>query len=90
VHLKLKSSNHSSPIAMDLEWRVDFFRKPGTNSNAQRERKTAVVQIADGGGLILVIQINNMRSEYSRCLSRKFLINHFTGFPIRLQVRVAV
>lgn len=55
--------HHSSAVAMDLEWRVTYFRKQGTNASTQRERKVAVVQIADGAGIILVVQINEMRSE---------------------------
>jgi hypothetical protein len=49
---------------MDLEWRVTYFKKHETNSVVQNERKTAVVQIADGAGLILIVQVNGMRSEY--------------------------
>lgn len=50
---------------MDLEWRVTYFRTPGTNSSVQRERRTAVVQIADSAGLILIIQVNEMQSKCS-------------------------
>lgn len=49
----------SGPVAMDLEWCVPW--KADSTSNIQTERKTAVVQIADGAGLILVVQVNKMR-----------------------------
>ncbi|XP_006455377.1 hypothetical protein AGABI2DRAFT_209861 [Agaricus bisporus var. bisporus H97] len=48
-------------VAMDLEWMVNF-----SGSAGQRERKVSVVQIADNKGVILVIQINNMRRFPSR------------------------
>lgn len=61
-----------STVAMDLEWRVTYFRKPGSNSSVQNERRAAVVQIADGSGLILVVQVNEMRSElFSSALQRR-------------------
>jgi len=49
----------SRPVAMDLEWCVPW---KAVGWKACPERKTAVVQIADGAGLILVVQVNNMRS----------------------------
>lgn len=49
----------TGPVAMDLEWRVTFYRT--AERNTKSEGKAAVVQIADGAGLILIIQVNGMR-----------------------------
>ncbi|KAJ3556537.1 hypothetical protein NP233_g11955 [Leucocoprinus birnbaumii] len=51
---------YSGPVAMDLEWRVMYYRNP-EGKNVQMERRTAIVQIADRNGLVLVVQVNGMR-----------------------------
>ncbi|KAF9012016.1 ribonuclease H-like domain-containing protein [Cyathus striatus] len=46
------------PVAFDMEWRV-IFTRAGARA-AMNERRTAVVQIADTSGLVLVVQITGM------------------------------
>ena len=63
-----------SPIAFDMEWCFYFVRRnAASNANAMIERRTAVVQVADSSGLILIIQICNM----SRMSSAVILCSHF-------------
>jgi hypothetical protein len=55
-----------SPIAFDMEWHFYFVDRGGGFGHAPAsrtrsvERRTAVVQVMDSTGLILVIQIYNM------------------------------
>ncbi|GLB40022.1 putative 3'-5' exonuclease [Lyophyllum shimeji] len=44
------------PVALDIEWRVFFVRRGAP----PKERRTAVVQVADTRGLMLVVQIYGM------------------------------
>jgi len=46
----------AGPIAFDMEWRLLFRRAKGAAKSSLIERRTAVVQVADSSGLILVIQ----------------------------------
>ncbi|TFK31280.1 ribonuclease H-like domain-containing protein [Crucibulum laeve] len=48
------------PVALDMEWRFFPFRRPG-GGYGHHENRTAVVQIADSSGMILVIQVYSMR-----------------------------
>ncbi|KAF5347126.1 hypothetical protein D9756_010943 [Leucocoprinus leucothites] len=59
------NSLFTGPVTMDLEWCITFYRTAecGTKSKG----KTAVVQIANGAGLILIIQVNGM-CRFSKCL----------------------
>ncbi|KAF5384061.1 hypothetical protein D9615_003145 [Tricholomella constricta] len=47
------------PMALDIEWRV-FFTRRGDGSWTSTERRTAVVQVADTRGVMLVLQIYGM------------------------------
>lgn len=49
-------------MALDIEWRVFFTRRSA--STKMTERRSAVVQIADTRGVILVVQVYNMDSAY--------------------------
>ncbi|KAF8153264.1 ribonuclease H-like domain-containing protein [Crassisporium funariophilum] len=55
-----RSNIGSRPVAMDCEWRVFFRKSRGVGSSASRERRVAVVQVADTRGMILVIQVYAM------------------------------
>ena len=73
-----------------MEWRLYFVRRKNTAGANLIDRRTAVVQVADSSGLILVLQIYNM----SRMSSAVILCHFFgsnksyllLGFPIKLQV----
>ena len=54
------------PVALDMEWCFFYARK--NSASKVREHRTAVVQIADTAGLILVIQIYNMGRAWTRPL----------------------
>ena len=43
-----------------MEWRLYFTRRKNAAKATLVDRRTAVVQVADSTGLILVIQIYNM------------------------------
>ena len=79
-----------SPIAFDMEWRLLFVRRKNTPSANLVDRRTAVVQVADSSGLILVIQIYNMSRMSSAIILCHSLDSNqsclFLGFPIELQV----
>ncbi|RDB28236.1 Werner Syndrome-like exonuclease [Hypsizygus marmoreus] len=48
------------PMALDLEWRVFFSRSGQSQSTKLVERRTAVVQVADTRGVMLVVQVYGM------------------------------
>ena len=50
------------PVALDIEWRVLFTRQHNSTSAQLKERRTAVVQVADTKGIILVLQVFVMES----------------------------
>jgi len=50
----------AGPIAFDMEWRLLIRRAKNAAKATLIDRRTAVVQVADSTGLILVIQIYNM------------------------------
>ena len=56
-----------------MEWRLYFRRVKGATKATMIERRTAVVQVADSNGLILVIQVYNM----SRMSSVLILLTQF-------------
>jgi hypothetical protein len=53
---KLIAGLKAGPIAFDMEWRLMFRRAKNTIKTSLVDRRTAVVQVADSNGLILVIQ----------------------------------
>ena len=53
-----------------MEWRLYFTRRKNALSATRIERRTAVVQVADTNGLILIIQIYDM----SRMLSALIIL----------------
>ena len=58
-----------SPVAFDMEWRFYFVNREFAGSKRMVERRTAVVQVADSNGFILVIQIYDMKRMFiSACL----------------------
>ncbi|KAK2460873.1 hypothetical protein APHAL10511_007343 [Amanita phalloides] len=50
----------NGPVGFDLEWRVLWARRANAANATPHNRRTAVVQIADVSGLILVIQVHGM------------------------------
>ncbi|KAF8062457.1 ribonuclease H-like domain-containing protein [Lyophyllum atratum] len=54
----------AGPMALDMEWRVFFVRRGGGGASGGGskvlERRTAVMQVADGRGLMLVVQVYGM------------------------------
>jgi len=50
----------AGPIAFDMEWRLYIRRLKNAAKATLIDRRTAVVQVSDSSGLILVIQIYNM------------------------------
>jgi hypothetical protein len=58
-----------SPVAFDMEWRFYFVERGIAAPKRMVERRTAVVQIADSNGFILVIQIYGMNRTSFSCLS---------------------
>lgn len=57
---ELVTSLKAGPMALDIEWRVLFRRQFNSTSTQMTERRTAVVQVADTRGVILVIQVYGM------------------------------
>ncbi|KAF8625076.1 hypothetical protein AX15_005558 [Amanita polypyramis BW_CC] len=56
----LVAALESGPLGFDLEWRVLWARRANGQSARPNERRTAIVQLADMTGLILVVQIYGM------------------------------
>ena len=73
-----------------MEWRLYFLRQKNTPGTSLIDRRTAVVQVADSNGLILVLQIYNMsRMSPAVILCHSLGSNKLClllGFPIKLQV----
>ena len=74
-----------------MEWRFYFVDRGFAASKRKVERQTAVVQVADSKGFILVIQICNMNRMSFLLVIPFFLNSQFVtllllGFPIALQV----
>ena len=59
----------SSPIAFDMEWYFCIRRQKNAAKATLINRPTAVVQVADSNGLILVIQVYNMNRTLFACHS---------------------
>ena len=76
-----------------MEWRFYFVERGYAPSKRMVERRTAVVQVADSNGFILVIQIYDM-NRMSFLLAFPLTLNQLKidrdllliGFPIELQV----
>ena len=62
-----------SPVAFDMEWRFYFVERGLETSKRMIERRTAVVQVADSNGFILVIQIYNMNRMFVSALFFPFV-----------------
>ncbi|KAG5653721.1 hypothetical protein H0H81_011128 [Sphagnurus paluster] len=72
----------AGPVAFDMEWRVFFARGAKVS-----ERRTAVVQVADARGMMLVVQVHGMNRMYSLDVLR-VVTECKTGFPKALQALI--
>ncbi|KIL66138.1 hypothetical protein M378DRAFT_432809 [Amanita muscaria Koide BX008] len=54
---ELVASLKKGPLGFDMEWRVLWTRKANSAQSVAQDRRVAVVQLADTGGMILVIQV---------------------------------